>query len=162
MVAIYQWKEPVAAIKNKAKLDPQRVGEIIAALPDDTDKPTALWQAAKTPRHYLHRSFNWNVQEAAEAHWRETAASIIRCIWRADYPEEGDNSPVLVNFAKDGEGKAYHRVEDVMTNRRWQQQVVADAKRDLMAWGERYKRLLKLSPNAQAAFRTLSDFVAQL
>lgn len=41
--------------------------------------PRLIWQTAKkSPKHVLHREFNWNLQEAAEAHWEERAKELIR------------------------------------------------------------------------------------
>jgi len=41
--------------------------------------PVAVWRAARgDPKHPLHGEFNWNVQQAAEHHWTETARRLIR------------------------------------------------------------------------------------
>lgn len=48
--------------------------------PDGYIEPSAVITEARSPRSLLHEDFNWNVQEAAEAHWLETARRLIRFV----------------------------------------------------------------------------------
>lgn len=54
----------------------------IAKCKDETGRitPDSVIEQARNPRHPLHDKFNWNVEEAAMEHWRETARQLIKSV----------------------------------------------------------------------------------
>jgi|SRR5581483_4497294 len=40
--------------------------------------PDTVVAAARNPKSVLHSCFQWDIQKAAEAHWRDTARSLIK------------------------------------------------------------------------------------
>jgi hypothetical protein len=43
-------------------------------------EPDDVWQAGRDPSHALHDEFRWDINEAAQEHWRDTARSLIRFV----------------------------------------------------------------------------------
>jgi hypothetical protein len=139
-VSTWAFRE-VVPLRGGSKLDPQRVGAIIHEIKGKAppDLPTALWQAARSPRHYLHKCYEWNVQRAAEAHWRDTSQRIMGSIYAVD--EETDESqPAFISIVADS-GRAYFEPPDIANNLSLQLAVMKAAQRDLMAFQKRYRML---------------------
>jgi hypothetical protein len=69
--------------------------------------PVALWRAARDPRHPLHHEYNWNVQEAAEAHWTETSKALMREV-RVVVIEGKDTRYSVVGYVHDPEDPGFY------------------------------------------------------
>jgi len=133
----YVFKD-VVPLRGAKSLEAQKVGEIIEALEGD-DKPTLLWQAARSPEHHLHGCYEWDERKAAEAHWRDTSLSIIRCV----YTTSGSNKeaqPAFISISNGGARDLY-RVEQIAGNLELQLQVMRSAHRELESFQKRYRQL---------------------
>jgi len=156
-VTTYVFREFVP-IKNSRKLDAQQVGEIIDAL-DADDKPDALWKAARDRKHYLHGCFEWDIRKAAEAHWRDTASALIRCVLVV----EGNNAPVpaFISVSTKADGQRYVTPSEVVSNAALQLRMLQTAMRDLQAWARRYSMLRSVTPMIEGAARQLDDQITE-
>ena len=134
----------VVAIRGGKKLDPQIIGETISNL-EGRDKADALWRAAKSRRHYLHGCYEWDVQLAAEAHWRGTSLQIIRSIYAMD-EASGEPAPAFVSIAADGEGRGWYQPQELHGSLSLQLALMKAAQRDLVAFQRRYRMLADVCP----------------
>ena len=149
----YVFRE-ILAVRNARKLDADMVGQIIEALPKE-DRAGALVKAARSARHYLHDSFDWNDKTAAEAHRLETARSIIRCIhWVSD---TGEESPAFVSVRTGSSGgeRMYLSTMEIGTSEMFQIRMMRAAKDDLLSFLDRYVMLTGVAPNVRALIEKL-------
>ena len=139
----YIFKGPVTIINAKGS-DPQIIGEALAKIEAKNGnmlKPKFVVEAAQSKRHPLHRHFEWDDAAAARAYREDQARSIIRSIRAVD--EGGNETPAYVSV-NDGSGTAYHSVETVKRSLNLQMAVEKAAKRDLLAWENRYEELTEV------------------
>jgi len=138
-MAKYEFRE-YAIFRGRAQLDPQRVGKIVEALPDE-DKPNALWRAARAKTHYLHGCFEWNVRKAAEAQWRDTAAQIIKCIVVVNGNDDEEPVRAFHSVTTRTHGREFVSIERIAKNTSMQISLLESARRDLDAFEKRYRVL---------------------
>jgi len=154
----YVFRE-VVPLRGAKQLDAQKVGEIIAALPDKDDRPTALWQAAKRRGHYLHNCYEWDVQVAAEAHWRDVSRHIMNSIYAVD-DNTKDTTPAFLSIVADS-GRRYYEPTEINRSMTLQLALLRAAQRDLAAWQRRYRMLHDICPLVAAAEEKLEAAVAE-
>jgi len=153
---VYQWRE-IVVLRGSKELDPQKVGELIEAIPD-RDKADALWRAARRGDHYLHGCFEWNTTKAAQAHWRSTAERIIRSIYIQSEPDDTPRQAfVSIN---DGAGRAYHHLPEIQTNLSFQLETMRLALRDLNAFRTRYRMFREVCEVVREAEDRLEERMA--
>jgi hypothetical protein len=153
------WREPVAPLRGKRDLDPEKIGRIVESLSSD-DKPRELVQRARSPRHHLHRAFEWDDRIAAERHRRDTALRIIRSVWRIE--DNNPPEPVVISISVPETGRDFYKPSEVIDNARLQRLLAAQAQRDLESWAKRYSMLLRNCPNAKAAQVSLAAYLRDL
>jgi hypothetical protein len=156
MAYVYAFRD-VVAIRGAGKLDPQKVGEIIEAI-TDRDRPTALWKAAKSSRHYLHKCYEWDVQLAAEAHWRTVSENLIRSIYAVD-TETHEQKPAFLSIAAD-DGRSYYHHSEIVGSASLQLALMKGAQRDLAAFQKRYRMLAVICPLIAAAQERIEEALA--
>ena len=147
----YVFREPLT-LRNGKDADPNVVGkalEKIMAASGGKLEPPLVWQAAKAPKHPLHRFFEWDVQKAAEAHWSDTARAIIRSV--RIVREEGEEPQVAFLSIADKGGTSYRHVNEVLGSADLQLAVLKAAERDLGAWEKRYRELVDICDDVKAA-----------
>lgn len=124
---------------------PQRIGEALEAIRLEHAgelHPQAVVDGARPPESPLHRYFEWNDQRAAEAFRVDQARALIRSIRVID--DDDDRSrPAFLSIRSDA-GIAYRSIQDVLTNADLRERLLAQAKRDLDAWTERYRELREI------------------
>lgn len=129
----YTFKDRPLAVKKADKANPQKIGEALAKIEREHNghlKPDHVWRAVQTnPRNPLHKHFEWDVQKAAEAHWRDTARVLIRSITVEDI--DGDQKPAYFSVNEKA-GVSYRSYGDVMQSADLQMAVLKSAERDLM------------------------------
>jgi hypothetical protein len=58
--------------------------------------PDQVWQFAQSnPKSALHTQYNWDVQEAAEAHWRDVSQSLIK-VYDIEYQVKAHQPLIIV------------------------------------------------------------------
>lgn len=154
---VYAFKERPLTIKKADKADPQKIGEALAKITAANGghlKPDPVWKAAQNPRNPLHKHFEWDVQKAAEAHWRDTARVLIRSITVED--SDGDQKPAYFSINEKA-GVSYRSYEDVISNADLQMAVLKSAERDLKAFQSRYRELADICDIVRDARERVSD-----
>jgi hypothetical protein len=157
MAYTYAFRD-VVAVRSVGKLDPQKVGEIIEAI-TGPDKPTALWKAAKSSRHYLHKCYEWDVQLAAEAHWRAVSLDIMRCVVAVDTDTQ-EKQPAFLSIVA-AEGRDYFHHTQVVGNASLQLALMKAAQRDLVAFQTRYRMLAVICPLISEAQQRIDAALAE-
>ena len=139
---VFRGDEPLR-IKNAKTADPQIFGEAMAAVaakhggqldPDD------LWREARDELHPLHDHYEWDLQQAAEAHWRETSRVLIRIVRIVDESTNEGHVRAYISVTDRG-GASYRTVSDVKSSAVLQALVLQQADRDLAAFERRYSEL---------------------
>jgi hypothetical protein len=147
----------VVPLRGKKHLDPQKVGEIIAALPAE-DRPEALWRAAKERGHYLHSCYEWNTQRAAEAHWRSTSLGIIRSIYVVSDSDPDEETPAFISITADT-GRRFYEPTEIVGSLSLQVALMKAARRDLDAFRKRYRVLGEICGLVAAAQERLDEAI---
>ena len=140
---IYQWK-------NGTRLtgDAQRAGEEIDAIRlgmGGMIEPKDVLKRARAKRSPLHPYFEWSDNHAAEAHRLSQARYLLRSIVVA--AEEGEPEyfePVraFVSISETEEHpKAYVHIRAAMASPSMRSEVLEKARRELIAWRQRYADL---------------------
>lgn len=134
----YIFREPLT-LKGSDKADAQKIGEALNTLAGSEGEltPTMVVEAAKNPRHVLHKHFEWDDTVAANLYRLDQARGVIRSIC----VEEGDEvPPAFISISGRG-GTSYRTLRAVQNSADLQSRVLAQAERDLEAWERRYRVL---------------------
>lgn len=159
MAIRYVFRDSVIAFKEVQKADPQKIGEALEAITVQGGgelTPRAVVDAARAPRHVLHRHFEWDNAKAAEAYRLEQARSIIRSINAEDASIEDESAPAFISIS-DRSGTSYRRLADVQVSVDLQARVMQSAERDLIAFETRYKALLGVCDLVRKARERLAE-----
>jgi hypothetical protein len=148
----YSFREPLT-IKNAAKADPQKFGESLGKIAEANNgslTPQAVVEAARNPRHVLHKHFEWDDATAAEAYRIEQARGIIRVIRVDDDDESRGSTRAFVSIAEK-DGTSYRTVADVKSSRDLQAAYLLSIDRDLEALERRARALAEICPLLKSA-----------
>jgi hypothetical protein len=160
----YLFKEPLIGLKDAKRANPQRIGEALAKIGEQNGgrlTPAATVEAARPERHLLHRHFEWNDAEAAEAYRLDQARTLIRCIRVTD--DTGPTPRIAFLSIADGRaGHAYFSASTVAGSRQLQILVLAQAERDLHAWERRYSELQDICRSVRELRETIAERRARL
>lgn len=155
----YEFSDAPRVFKNGAGADPEVIGQSLAAIAAahaNRLRPQHVVDAARAPRHPLHKHFEWNVDKAAQAHWLDTARSLCRAVVLVN-PSEPVSSPRHRMPAwlsvKDPKGIAYRDIDQVVNEVDFQLAVMRRALADLEAWQSRYHSLEDICGGAVASAR---------
>ena len=92
-------------------------------------EPADVVADARDPQSPLHGCFNWNVRQAAEAHWLEAAKQVIRLV-RVEITVEEHEIRSVAHFVRDPDrppkSKRYVDIGVVANDRRLAQEVIID------------------------------------
>lgn len=138
----YVFKD-VLTIKAADKADPQKIGEALAKISEAGAgelTPANVVEAARAPRHILHRHFEWDDAKAASSFRIEQARSIIQSIRVEDADADEGSTRAFVSVTAKG-GTSYRTVSDVRNSADLQVLVLAQAERDLESFQRRYREL---------------------
>lgn len=145
---MYRWREG-ARWKGPAYETGERLEEIRnrngGAL-----TPEATVEDAKNKKSPLHKQFNWNVDEAAHAHWLDTARDLISDVMVV-FADEIERAPKVPMRAYSSaplgqEGKrAYIPTIDAVRSPEVLAVVLANAKQELEGWRRRYRHYEQLA-----------------
>lgn len=150
--------EQILAFKNSNDADPQVIGEALDEVRSQNKgvlTPESVWQVAQDKKSALHRHFEWDVQKAAESHWRQTARLIISAVRIVNRDTESGSAPAFVSIAA-ANGRAYYSVSDVRRSADMTRILLESAERDLDAFERRYRELKDICAivgNAKAVIR---------
>lgn len=158
-VTQYIWKSGGFRVK------PQVAGERLAALHEQNGHrltPRIVLDDARPEESPLHPCFEWDDTRAAELHREDQARNIIRSIRVSQQTSEKESRVVraYVNIVEQV-GKdiqhAYVPMATVMGDEAMRLQLLARARRDLMAFKERYDEFEELAAVAEVALQHLEQ-----
>lgn len=140
---VFRQDEPLI-IKAAKKANPQKIGEFLAKLTAENKgrlDPDAVWRAVKAdPKNPLYKHYEWDIEKAAEAHWRDTSRAIIRVIRVADDDAAEGTTRAFLSI-NDGGGRAFYPVDEVKRSIDLQAALSAQADRELEAFQRRFRSL---------------------
>jgi hypothetical protein len=155
----YVFRDSPLTIKAADKADPQKIGEAlekIAAEANGELTPRAVVDAARMPRHVLHRHFEWDDQKAAEA-WRlDQARAVIRLIHVEDVDASDGHSSAFISVSAKS-GTSYRTLDAIKNSADLQAAVLAQAERDLEAWERRYHQLQDICEIVRSAQTAIKE-----
>lgn len=138
----YVFSDKPLTIKNAKAANAQKIGEALAAVAAASGgdlKPQSVVDAAKTDKR-LKQHFEWDDAVAANAHRCDQARELVRCVHVASASAESGVARAYLSVHDKG-GTSYRALGEILDSRDLQQQVLAQAERDLLAWEARYKGL---------------------
>jgi len=118
-------KKKAAAIIKRVEPSVEGVDDAIRELyaRDGTVTPDSVILAARDPNSPLHARFNWDIEEAAMEHWRDTARSLIRSvrvIVKTEHISFRPKLPAAPEFIRDPSAKynnqGYSRVSEIRSD----------------------------------------------
>ena len=133
----FSQEEPLG-FKNADKADPQVIGEELDRIADKHEgklKAAYVIEEAISPRHVLHKHFEWNNAVAADQYRLDQARALIRVVRQLV-----DDKPVPVRSfmsITDSKGRSYRKVTEVITDQRLQLLALEQADRDFASWAQR-------------------------
>lgn len=145
-MSTYQYffkEDKFLAIKNKAKADPQRIGEALEEVRLNNKgklTPVDAVKAAADRNNPLHPHLEWDDEKAGHAHRLHQMRSLINSI---DSIELGTATarqmPAFVSI-RGAESVAYRRTGDVLRSAYLTKRLLEQAKGELLAFQRRYQR----------------------
>lgn len=157
----YVFREDIEFLPIKAAkgAKAQVMGEALAKIAADNAgrlKPKNVVEAARDPKHPLHKHLEWDDGKAAHAHRLEQARAIIRIVKedRPDTPSGSVRSFVSVN---ESQGRSYRPIADIERSAVLQAQVLDAAQKDLDAFEKRYRDLTDVLEHVAEARKKIAD-----
>lgn len=141
---IYKWR-PGATFKVEAQV----AGEYLEDLREDSGgalTTTAVYEAAMDPDSPLHEEFEWDVEKAAQAHWRDRAGNLIRhlAVVRVKNQKASSGIPAFMSVNVTSGQRGYVNAEQVYSSADYHHQVVDQVLKQLKGLQERYGKLEEL------------------
>lgn len=128
----------------------KKVGEALSEIAlSDGLTPEAVVAAARSPKSTLHKFFEWDDSRAAESYRLTQAAWLIRSV-RVTIQSPDKKAQfavrafVRVTPDQDALRGIYIPVEDALQRDEWRAEMLADAKRELAAFRQKYAVLAEL------------------
>lgn len=159
LVTQYIWKN--GGFKIKAQV----AGERLAELSEQNNHrltPRIVLEDARPPESPLHPCFEWDDVRAAELHREDQARNVIRSI-RVSQPAGNNETRIVrayVNIVEQA-GKdilhAYMPMAVVMADDALRQQLLTRARRDLLAFKDRYTEFEELAAIGENALQQIDQ-----
>jgi len=148
-------------LNNIKEVDADAVGKRLAQL---RDKKKGRIQAndvvdeCRSRTHPGHRMFEWDDSECGRLYREEQARELLEIVRFTDGKADSEPRRLFLNLIdpKDKE-RSYRSVEDVMSSRDLQLQVLRAAERDLRLFESRYQELLDICALVRAARERISE-----
>lgn len=163
---LYSFREGPLTFKNAKTADPQKIGEALATISISNGgklETKAVVSAATSPKHVLHKHFEWDDKVAADRYRQETAREMIQVIRVVEdtkpQSEQRERRAYLSIGEKDG--RSYRTVEEVIGSKDLQLKVLQQAERDLEAWQFRYAELQEICDIVTTARAKLQERIAK-
>ena len=127
------------------KVSASIAGKICQELSETEDglTPQNLVNISRDKNHPLHCEFEWNDSIAAEAYRVEQAKQLIRDITIVHDEEEKKSDRGFV--ITPGRNHVYVPLNDALSNETWKNNLLEAAKRDMVAFIAKYRRLTELT-----------------
>jgi hypothetical protein len=156
-------EEGVIALRNAKDGSAQRIGEALERITEENKghlTPEAVVSAARSPRHVLHRHFDWNDATAAES-WRlSQARGVIRSV--KIVAEDHDRPLPAFLSVHSTHGTSYRPLSEIMVSKDLQRRVMVQAEKDLASFETRYRNLQDICVLVSEARERLAEKRAAL
>lgn len=127
------------------KVPAEIAGRICQELTESEDglTPQKLVEVSRDEDHPLHGEFEWDDTIAAEAYRVEQAKKLIRdiTIVQGETAKKADRGFVITP----GGNHMYVPLNDALSNEEWKNNLLEAAKRDMIAFVAKYRRLTELT-----------------
>ena len=127
------------------KVSAEIAGRICQELTETADglTPQKLVDVSRDVNHPLHGEFEWDDSVAAEAYRVSQASQLIRdiTIVKDESSKKDDRGFVITP----GRNHVYVPLHDALNNEAWKENLLSAAKRDMIAFISKYRRLNELS-----------------
>lgn len=151
-------------VKNRAKADPQKIGEALdkarKATPVGGDMRETVIEVARNKRDYLNRFFEWDDAKAGHE-YRLIQVNQLICSIRTHDEETGEHRPAFVSLTPDRGHRGFHTADEIVSNADLQAATLRAADRDLAAFQRRHRALSDLCQDAAAMREKIADRLAQ-
>jgi hypothetical protein len=157
----YVFREPTIFHNNK-DADPTVIGnelERIRSANNGRLMAHAVVDEARNRRNPLHRYFEWNDKNAAEAYRLDQARDLIRIIQIED--TDTDKPPRRAFLSVNDDGKSYRAINEVLNSQSLQLAVLVAAERELKAFEHRYAELMEICELVRDARARLRQRIEQ-
>ena len=155
----YVFKEQPFNLLNNKDADPQKIGEAVARIKQQTTgrcNSKTILEAARNKANYLHRFIEWNNALAAEKYRLDQIRELVRCIDVVDDDvQEGKPMPAFISLIERA-GRGYHTAREVIDSVDLQNAALRQAEADLSA----YERRLEQFKDICDAIRVARELIA--
>jgi len=118
-------------------------------LPLDAIQPQMIVNEAKKKASPLHRFYNWNIAEAAAAHWLQQTRTYIGCVMvlyaGQSQPTRFMASIEMLKGRGNGTSRVYAPMSRIMEDAGLRKQLLAQAKDDFDGYRAKYENLKELA-----------------
>lgn len=104
--------------------------------------PQRLVDVSRDASHPLHAEFEWNDDLAAEMYRRSQAAKLIRDIVIVRNDDDHRDRQFVIT---DQRNSVYVEIHDALNNEKWKNNLLKQAKNDMIAFIAKYRRLKELT-----------------
>ena len=111
-------------------------------------KPEAVVEAARPVNSPLHTRFTWDDTEAANQYRLQQARQLIRTTIQyieVDGQDVSYNVFCSLTPDRENEGGGYRETTAILSNRRYKNQLMADARAEMERFEQKYSRLQELT-----------------
>jgi hypothetical protein len=141
---IFKWKKG-----STFKVDAQTAGTFLENLKAENDgilQPDDVVEAAKDPESPIHDEFEWDLQKAANNHWKDRARNLMNhlAVVRVYAEDASEGVSAFVNVEVAQSTRGYVAMSQVVANDDWRQQMVDDVLNRLKALQKKYEQLDEL------------------
>jgi hypothetical protein len=141
---IYKWRPG-----STFKADAQEAGEFLEELREKNGgvlTTTAVYEAAQDQDSPLHDDFEWDVEKAARAHWRERARDVMRhlAVVRIKTQKAPSGVPAFMSVNVTQGKRGYVSADQVKSSADFREQVIDQALRLLNGLKSRFETIQEL------------------
>lgn len=165
--ATWEWRSGGPKPPIEAAVFAEELEKIAGDNPLELVEPDAIWQAARKRSNPMHPCFDWALEAAAQAHWREQARALVGRLHliRVDVEHSPATSTRGWWSVVIEKQRGYAKQDRVMSDRDLRLQVLADVKRDLHQVLAKYFQVLsfgRVIPKLQEIIEELQDEIDRL
>jgi len=114
----YVFKDKPITLMNADTADPQRIGEALAEIKEQTNgrcNSKTILDAARDRDSYLHQFFEWRDTIAAEKYRQGQARELVACLNIVEGKGKRERRlPAFISLVDEKTGRGYHSVREVM------------------------------------------------
>jgi hypothetical protein len=164
----YTWKAGAPEPAVSAQIFGEELERIQDLHPLRLLDPEQVWRSARSTRSPIHAAWNWNVREAAEAHWLERARKLIGlCVPVRVHINPGTTTSARGWYSvKIDRQRGYASEQQILSDRDLKLQVITAAKAELLTFVAKYHNILgdfgRIIPDLQRVIAAIETEISDL